>query len=154
MSKQDSSKHKWVRMDWDGEAMWPFANFDLELITGRFKKGDSVYVQFKNARSLPRQRLYWSLVRQVFKNNTHFGSENSLHKMLLLACGVTEPLFTVDGDIQLLPSSTAFEAMEEDEFRQYFDKAMEIITTKIMPGTSIELLLNEAKSEARWQEAA
>lgn len=152
MSKSGSIKHKWIMADWDGEALWPHANYDLEQITSRLKKGTSVRLQFAQPRSLPRHRLYWVLLRQVVKNNEFFATEEDLHKTLLVGCGVTEPMLTVDGDIVLLPSSTAFDAMEEDRFKAYFDAMLLIIRTKILPGVDVEDLLTEARKEARWTE--
>jgi len=154
MSKQGSTKHKWTLMEWDGEAMWPYANIDLERIQERFKKGDQVLVMFKQARSLPKHRLYWSVVRQVMKNTELWATERGLHELLLTACGVTRSMITLDGDIRLIPDSIAFDNMEEDEFNRYFDQAMTIITTRIVPGSTVEDWINEAKAEARYKEAA
>ena len=153
MSKNDSTKHKWVLAEWDGETLRPHANYDMEQVSGRLARGAVVRLQFAQPRSLPRHRLYWVVVRQVVKNTEFFASELSLHRTLLLGCGVVTPLLTIEGDIEMIPDSTAFDAMEEDEFKKYFDRAMEIISTKIMPGVEMTELLAEAKREAKWREA-
>lgn len=154
MSKSDSSKHKWILADWDGEALRPHANYDLEQTSQKLSAGATVRLQFAQPRSLPRHRLYWVLIRQVVKNCNFFASEEALHRTLLMGCGVVQPVLTVDGDVVMIPHSTAFDAMEEDEFKKYFDQALTIISTKILPGVDTNDLLAEAKSEARWKEAA
>lgn len=154
MSKISSTKHKWVLLDWDGENLRPHANYDMEQISGRLPKGATVRVQFAQPRSLPRHRLYWVVVRQVVKNSEFFATEEALHSTLLLGCGVVTPVLSINGDVIMIPNSTAFDAMEEDEFKKYFDRAMEIIGTKIMPGVDVSDLLAEAKRESKWKEAA
>ena len=73
---------------------------------------------------------------------------------MLLSCGVVRPVLTEAGEIIMIPSSTAFEAMPEEEFKAYFDKAMEKIQTHIIPCIELGLLLNEARKQSNWKEAA
>lgn len=59
---------------------------------------------------------------------------------------------TTTGEIIMVPSSTAFDAMNEDVFKAYFDQAMKIIETNIIPGIDLNLLLKEAKAAANWKD--
>lgn len=142
------SKQKWILADWDGNTLRPHAAYDRESLD-YLPRGKPVRVQVNNSRSNPRLRLYWVTLRQVVKNTEVFATDTALHKLLLVACGVTEPFIDLEGNITLQPSSIAFEAMLEDEFKAYFDRAMEVIATKIMPGVDLKLLLREARQEGR-----
>jgi hypothetical protein len=152
-SSSTKSKNKWVLATWNGQALVPYASYDKEMME-ELPNGVPVRLQFAQPRSLPRHRLYRVVLRQVVKNSDLFATEDALHKTLLVGCGVVEPVITVDNDIIMIPSSTAFDAMEEDEFKKYFDQAMQIICTKIIPGLDIDDLLDEAKRESNWREAA
>lgn len=143
--------NKWVLGVWDGNALRPYAPYDHEMMQ-RLPVGTPVRLQFAQPRSLPRHRLYWVVLRLVIKNSEVFATEEALHKVLLVGCGVTEPFLDLDGNISLIPSSTAFDKMSEEEFKAYFDRAMEIIETKIIPGVSLQLLLREAKSQANFKD--
>jgi hypothetical protein len=148
-----STSEKWILVHWNGDNLVPQAKYDREMLS-QLKAFQPVRVKVARPRSLPRHRLYWAILRIVVENTEIFATMEALHKMLLLACGVTEPLITVDGDIVLLPSSIAFENMDEAQFKPYFDAAMEIIRTRIMPGVNLDVLLREARDETGYRENA
>jgi hypothetical protein len=131
----------------------PFANYDREKFD-ELALNKVLRVNIAQQRSQPRHRLYRVVLRQVVKNTDLFVDEDSLHKTLLLGCGVIEPVLTVTGEIIMAPSSTAFDAMKEDTFKAYFDQALNIISVNIIPGVDIEALLAESRKEANYKEAA
>lgn len=136
---------------WDGEAFRPFARYDEELCA-ELPKNTNLRAAFSRPRNIPRHRLYRVVLRLVVHNTDKFATEEALHKTLLVGCGVVEPVITVQGEILMIPSSTAFEAMPEDEFKSYFDDAMRIIETHVIPGVDLSLLLKEAREQANWKE--
>jgi len=53
-----------------------------------------------------------------------FTTQRKLHNRVLTLLGYVEPLYDEDGNtLQLLPDSVAFEAMNEAEFLEMFEKA-------------------------------
>jgi hypothetical protein len=153
MSKSTSkSKNPWIFItkNEDGHLV-PYANYDREMFA-ELPANKVLRVNIAQQRSAPRHRLYRVVLRLVVKNTDLFVSEDSLHKTLLLGCGVVEPIMTTAGEIIMIPSSTAFDAMNEDVFKAYFDQAMHIIETNIIPGIDLSLLLKEARAEANWKE--
>jgi len=154
MSSKSTSKSKnpWIYVvkNEDGNLV-PYANYDREMFEALpFKK--VLRVNIAQQRSQPRHRLYRVILRIIVKNTDLFVDEDSLHKTLLLGCGVVEPIMTVTGEIIMIPSSTAYDAMKEDTFKAYFDRAMNIIEANIIPGIDLSLLLKEARAEANWKE--
>lgn len=155
MSKNPSkSKNPWifVTKNEDGHLV-PYANYDREMFD-ELPVNKVLRVNIAQQRSAPRHRLYRVVLRLVVKNTDLFVSEDSLHKTLLLGCGVVEPIMTTTGEIIMIPSSTAFDAMKEEVFKAYFDEAVNIISTHIIPGVDINELLDEARAEANFKEAA
>lgn len=148
---QTPKRNSWALFKRQGNALVPHAPYDHEILS-MFPEGVPLRASFAQPRSLPRHRLYWVVLRLVIKNSNYFATVEGLHKTLLTACGVTEPLITLEGEIVLIPSSIAFEKMEESEFKEYFDAALDAISTRVIPGVDINELLNEAKREARWTE--
>jgi hypothetical protein len=154
------SSDQWVLLDVlpDGSVQ-PHSKFDRERIAARSKTAKANHrgvkqlrAQLAQVRSLPQLRLYWPWVRKVVDNSPHFTHERSLHNTLLVACGVVEPLITLAGDIQMIPSSIAFDAMGDEEFTAYFERAQAVVAESILPGVSLKLLMNEAKTECSWPE--
>lgn len=107
-----------------------------------------------NIRSLPQLRLYWPWIRKVADNSATNLSEKLLHNMLLVACGYTEPFIDIEGNMQLIPSSIAFDEMGDDDFSDYFERAQQIVAERILPGVSLKQLMNEARDECSFHEAA
>lgn len=150
-----SSKGKsdWILVRKVDGNLVPHAKYDQEMFE-RIPNDVPVRVQFAQPRSGARHRLYRVTLRIVVANTDMFATEDSLHKTLLVGCGVVEPVLTTQGEIILCPSSTAFDHMKEEEFKLYFDQAMEIISSMVIPGMDLEDLLREAREQSNWKEAA
>jgi hypothetical protein len=144
LSSSSTSK-KWIVGLWDGKAFTfkPQSEYDHNLVA-HLKVGTRVRLDVTEFRSLPRNSYYWVILQVVVDNSECFATKESLHKTLLLACGVVEPIVDLDGEITMAPASTAFDKMPEGEFKAYFDKAMGLISTKIIPGMDLQELLKEA----------
>jgi hypothetical protein len=153
MSSSNKSKSKWILVRKVEGKLVPHAPYDVEMFE-TIPDNVVVRAQFAQPRSLPRHRLYRVILRIVVTNTDLFATEESLHKTLLVGCGVVEPVLTVQGEIIMIPSSTAFDAMTEEEFKAYFDQAMETIQHHIIPDIELGLLLKEARQQSNWKEAA
>ncbi|TXM69620.1 hypothetical protein [Methylobacterium sp. WL120] len=156
------SRDHWVLLDVmpDGTVK-PHSKFDRERFLDRTKtvKADrhgnkQIRASLAQVRSLPQLRLYWPWIRKVVDNSEHFTDERPLHNMLLTACGVVENYITIEGEMRLMPSSIAFDAMGDEEFTKYFERAQQIVSESILPGVDLKSLMTEAKSECQWPEAA
>jgi hypothetical protein len=153
MSASNKSRSKWILVRKVEGHLVPHAPYDVEMFES-IPDNVPVRAQFAQPRSGPRHRLYRVILRLVVHNTELFSTEEALHDTLLLSCGVVRPVLTTAGEIIMIPSSTAFEAMAEDEFKAYFDNAMEKIQTHIIPGIELGLLLKEARHQSHYKEAA
>jgi hypothetical protein len=153
MSKaSNKSKSQWILVRKVEGHLVPHAPYDVAMFE-RIPQNVPVRVQFAQPRSGPRHRLYRVILRIVVANTDKFSTEDALHKTLLVGFGVVEPVITPDAEIIMCPSSTAFDAMPEDEFKAYFDRAMEIIGSTIIPGLDLEELMKEARVESNYKAA-
>lgn len=159
MSKSNKSKNQWIlvrKMFQEGfsfPVLVPHAGYDIEMFE-RFPENVPLRIQLAQPRSGPRHRLYRVTLRIIVNNTDKFSTEDALHKTLLLACNVTEPILTTEGEFIYVPSSTAFDAMPEEEFKIYFDRAMEIVASVIIPGLDLDELLKEARAQSQYKDAA
>jgi len=153
MSKSNKSKSQWILVRKVEGALVAHAQYDAEMLE-RFPENVPLRIQLAQPRSGPRHRLYRVTLRIIVQNTDKFSTEDALHKTLLLACNVTEPILTTEGEFIYVPSSTAYEAMPEEEFKVYFDRAMEIVSSVIIPGLDLDELLKEARAQSNYKDAA
>jgi hypothetical protein len=153
MSASNKSKSKWIMVRKVDGNLIPHAPYDVEMFQS-IPDNVPVRAQFARPRSGPRHRLYRVILRIVVNNTDLFATEDALHDTLLLANSVVRPVMTTAGEIIMIPSSTAFDAMPEEEFKAYFDQAMETIQTHVIPGIDLDDLLKEARGQSNWKEAA
>lgn len=118
----------------------PVAAFDAERLD-RYAIGADVEVSIKQRRSLPQQRMYWSILARVVENTNEWPTSEHLHDAMKLHLGYSQPLRTVDGRTIWLADSTAFASMDAAEFKVFFDRAMDLIATEILPGVDPMSLL-------------
>jgi hypothetical protein len=149
----NKSKNQWILVRKVEGKLVAHAPYD-EAMLDRFQDNVPLRIQLAQPRSGPRHRLYRVILRIIVENTHLFTTEDALHKTLLVACGLVEPVITTRGEIIMCPSSTAFEAMPEEEFKPYFDEAMQVIASEIIPGIDLEELLSEARGQSKYKEAA
>jgi len=136
----------------DGKLL-AYSAYDQEKIE-LLPKGKPLKAQFTQSRSIPENNLYWAMLRVTIDNHEYFTQPEPLHRMLLAALGLVEPFIDIDGNMQMIPSSTAFDKMETDAFQRYFSDAANLICQKILPGTNPDDLIHEAKTRCGYKKAA
>lgn len=103
----------------------PVAAYDAETLMSD-PLGTEYDLVKRSRRSLPQLRLYWSVLRNVVRATGKWPTEAHLHDDLKLICGYTRNLVNWEtGEVSVVVDSIAFDAMNQDEFRAYFDTAME-----------------------------
>jgi hypothetical protein len=87
------------------------------------------YELVKISRRKPKQhRTYWRAINLVVKATNRWPDAEHLHDELKLACGYYRKAANLaTGEIMLIPDSTAFDRMEQDQWQGFMDKAMELV---------------------------
>ena len=102
----------------------PVTAYEAEAI-GKNPDGTEFDLIARKRRSLPQHRTYWKMLDTVVKATDRWSRAEALHTALKVELGYVEPIFGLDGKIKgMIPDSTGFDAMTQDAFRVFFDKAV------------------------------
>lgn len=86
----------------------------------------------KVSRRRPKQhRTYWRALSLVVKSTDRWPTKEKLHEDIKIALGFVEKRPNIStGEIVLVPDSTAFDAMDQDQWQVFMDRAMELIAAE------------------------
>lgn len=90
------------------------------------------YELVKVVRRKPRQhRTYWRALGLVVKATNRWPTAEHLHDEIKLACGYYRKAANlVTGEIMLIPDSTAFDKMDQEQWQLFMDEAMRLISVE------------------------
>lgn len=113
--------------------MVPATAFDLEQLERLRQGGSGMRIRATYPRSMQHQRWYRALISVVAEG---IGWQpNGLHKEIKFRAQLIENIFMLKGGgVAVELKSTAFGAMDEPDFKQYTDLALEIIFRDFLPG--------------------
>lgn len=90
--------------------------------------GDAMGTEYdlvkRTRRSLPQLGLYWSVLTKCVRATDRWANAEKLHEALKMACGFVTTNYTMAGEPFYTVDSIAFDKMDADQFREYFDAAM------------------------------
>ena len=122
MAKRDKAPAPIVRKT--GRGLAPVAQFFAEQILAD-PLGTEYDLVKRTKRSNPQNALYWVTLSEVVAATGKWPTAEHLHDDLKMVCGfVRNSVDWSTGEVRHVPDSTAFNAMNADEFRVYFDVAM------------------------------
>lgn len=85
----------------------------------------------RTKRSNPQNSLYWVTLNHVVQATEIWPTPEHLHDALKRACGFLTVNYDLHGKEFITTDSTAFDAMSPDEFKFYFDRAMEKLSATV-----------------------
>ena len=94
-------------------------------VWGRMKPGTLCQVDVKRPRNIQRHKLYWSLCNHVADALGNVTAEN-VSNVLKVEAGHCRILRGKTQEWRV-PLSIRFDAMDEDEFRSFLDRAVQIV---------------------------
>ena len=115
-------------------------------IIANIKLRETVTASIRRPRNPKHHRKLWALLSVVFENQTAFATIEDLLGAIKLATGLFDNGKTVDGIPYVVPQSISFAAMDQNRFEQWYDKALDVILTKIVPGiakSDLEARIND-----------
>ena len=91
------------------------------------------YELHKVSKRKPAQhRTYWKALDLVIKSTGRWATAEHLHDELKVACGYYRVAVSMDnGTSLILPDSTAWAKMDQDQWQSYMNKAMEVLSGAI-----------------------
>ena len=104
---------------------------DPALITDRYRKG-LVRVEVKRPRSNVHNSMYWAQLSEIIESGgTKYPTAEHLHDAIKMELGYVQPVYRLDGSVELVPDSTAFDKMTQVDFNAFYERAMEMIQTHL-----------------------
>lgn len=118
---------------------------------GKIVDGEVVKVEIKraNQRSLRHHRLFFALLEIVGECQDEPWTKDQTLTWVKVAAGHTDPVYDRDGKVTFIPRSISFDSMSQDEFRAFFDAAVQAVLDKLLPpGTPRHSIVQEVEERA------
>lgn len=118
------------------------ANTAAAKAFNRIEDGDRVAIRMVAKRSVAQNAMYWNCLERVIEATGKWRTTEELHLALKVATGHVDIVQLINGRRVIIPESTAFDQMSQDEAQAYYDAALKIICDEIMGGISVDELLD------------
>ncbi len=97
-------------------------------------------IRIMRRRSLPQHNLFWAVLDHVAKA-TKFENAERLLVALKIRLGRYDLMQMPNGRVVPIPQSISFGEMTQGEFQKFFDEAIALICSEVLPGTDSEALV-------------
>jgi len=113
-----------------------------EEFFAKLKWGMDMLVTISRPRNLAHHRKFFTMVHKVFQNQEVYRSEDDLLDALKIAIGHVKRII-VKGVEHVIPKSISFAKMDQDEFDDFYKRAVDFVRTDVIPGLGVAELENE-----------
>lgn len=126
--------------NWKQGKFIPVDMGQLELADRSFRKKDQdVRGVFSFPRNSRQHRLLFALLSIVADNSETYDTPEKALIPLKILTGHTDA-HALEGKVYWTPKSISYAAMSQAEFGPWFDYALQIVTSKLIPGTAPEAI--------------
>ena len=105
--------------------------------------GEVLVCTGRRPRNPKHHRKLFALLKVVFEAQKFYATIDDLLSALKIATGHFDTGKTVDGYPYMVPKSISFTAMDQTSFNQFYDRAVDVILTKILPGVNRQDLTDQ-----------
>lgn len=113
-------------------------------ILSKIKNGAQVMVEVKQSRNTAHHRKMFALLNTVYDNtDERFPSVEAVLTVVKIMVGHRDTVIDKNGNPFYCPKSINFASMGQLEFNEFYDKSLDAICQRIMPGTTRDELENE-----------
>lgn len=106
------------------------------------KIGECIEVKGKRSRNLQHTRKFFSMLQLIFNNQERYATLDHLLIAFKFAIHHTEIIRTKRGDIEV-PKSISFASMPQDQFDQFYQRAVDFVLSEVVPGMARDDLERE-----------
>lgn len=101
----------------------------------RSMRGDEiVHVTIKRKRNERHHRKFFALLNVVFPHQDTYPTMETFRAAVTCALGFADTVKLPDGRVILVPRSISFANMDQTEFDAFYERAVALICTRIIPG--------------------
>lgn len=147
-----------IYLERKGDALWPTDRVSQEKLR-KLPEGRMVLCRTHTPRNGKHHRLLWSIAQLIAENSEQWPTAERVVSQFKFGTGHIEEVrfMTSDGIwiSQINDKSISYEAMSQEEFAEWFERAMDFLFTKMMPGMSrpdLEAAVNEYLGVNDWPE--
>jgi|TARA_R100001510_G_C7652874_1_gene210831 hypothetical protein len=109
----------------------PVTRYDAEILE-TYTTNQLFDIQAVSERSPQHHKLYWSILNNVVKATNKWATASHLHDDLKMLCGYYRTVINkANGGVYYVPDSIAFNKMDQKEFNDFFETAMQKIAETI-----------------------
>lgn len=114
-----------------------------------------VKAEITRPRHLKHHRKFFALLQVIFPHQTTYATMRAFRAALTCAAGHCETASLGDGRTILIPESISFGKLDQAGFESFYERALDVITTRILPSIDREDVEREiADVLAGYQDAA
>lgn len=114
----------------------------------KLKLGEDYQIEIRKARNIQFHKKYFALIKCAWLNlpeqyDTLYPHPENLRKAVQRMAGFKEEIYFPDGRIEDESVSIAFDKMDELEFREVYNKVLDVILKFFLTGNTNEEINNE-----------
>lgn len=106
-------------------------------------QNELVRVTIKRPRNVQHHRKFFALINAIFPHQTLYPTEEALLAAMKVALGFGQQVKLPDGRVIVIPRSISFAKMDQKSFAEFYDRALTLILTRILPGVNKKDLQRE-----------
>jgi hypothetical protein len=115
----------------------------VKFVAG-LKLRELVAVEIARPRNLAHHRKFWKLMEIVAQNQEHYKSAEEVCAAFKVAVGHADFVQTKHGLVGI-PRSISFAKCDQQEFDIFYSKAIDYLTTEVVPGVDKDALRAEVE---------
>jgi hypothetical protein len=127
-----------------GTHLVPCSLADEEALM-EYAEGKDLAVTLHRPRSNRQHRFFWAILQKVCQNHDVYRRPEQLLVWLKIRLGYVEEVQLHGDQVWWQTKSISFNSMGQDEFRKFFDAAIDCIVAEIIPGMDRDDLIGEVE---------
>lgn len=127
-----------------GNKLEPCSLVDEEALN-ELPEGKDFSATIARTRSTKQHRFFWALLQKICENHETYRRPEQLLLWLKVKLGYVEQVRFHDDQVWWVPQSISFNAMGQDEFKKFFDAALDVIVEEVIPDINQYELLHEVE---------
>jgi hypothetical protein len=122
-----------VILEYRDSCLHPVDAVSLDLISD-IKAGEQVRAAITRPRNAKHHAKFYVLMTEVFHNQNQFATLECLINVVKIALGYCDQFKGMRGETITVPKSISYASMSQKSFEQFYDRVVELICEKILPG--------------------
>ena len=127
-----------------GNSLHPCSQADEDALK-EFAEGKDLSCTLTRPRSSRQHRFFWALLQKICHNHEVYQRPEQLLLWLKIRLGYVEEVRFHGDQTWWVAKSISFNSMGQDEFRKFFDAAIDCIVAEIIPGMDRDDLIREVE---------